>query len=259
MGGISCVPPIVAAEETIDEIRFTLGAERAYAWRYRESDSSNAFRVDSSDSFVVHVAAINDAIGGLSDLIRLEAWSERNPGGGKTYAWYRQTKDSLDEIAYAWVGRVPIVLPKRDGRKREVTSAMQCPFYEPFAVRYRISALPTAADSIIVRSDSRMVVRYPARKGSQWISFVSPFLQTREVVGVEEVTVPAGTFRCLKIQTKLPTVLPDIVWYDYLNREGMVARTITELIIRTDVNGEPTDTIRVSERLELTRMTKPSI
>lgn len=245
--GLSCTPFSVQPEDTIGEIRFIPGTTYMYEWRYRQLSSSDSVLMDITDSFYARVASVSDTVGGMQQLIRLEAWPASRPASGATYVWYRQSPDSLEEVAYVWPGRVPAILPKY-GRV-ELSRAVLAPVFAPLSVpdNERITA-----DSIIVRADSRLVLRYPARRGVQWVSFVHPFLQTREVVGIEKLQTPVGEFTCLKILTHIPEMIPSLVWYDYMNRDGLIARTISNTFVVLDQNGMPRDTVRSLETLLLT-------
>jgi hypothetical protein len=231
----------------VGEVIFLPGTERTYEWTLRRFERGGVAGSDTTETFRVRVASTDDAVAGLVGLIRLEAWSELKPSSGKTYGWYRQSPDSLEEVAYAWVGRVPVILPK-GGAPLLGGGGGLSPFFLPRSIA---DIDRFVADSVIVRTNPRLVLRYPAQKGRWWIAFVDPFLQTREVVGVEEIATPAGQFLCLKILTRLPEVAPMLEWYDYVNRYGLVAREIAYTLIRTDGAGQPTDTVQVVETMHL--------
>jgi len=107
-------------------------------------------------------------------------------------------------------------------------------------------------DSTIIRQDPRVVYMYPMSQGDSWTSFTSPFLQTREVIGSETVQISVGSRLCAKIKTDSPIFNPETEWYDYVDADGLILRTVTMNVIMTNPdNPESQGTLLVNERAEL--------
>ena len=83
------------------------------------------------------------------------------------------------------------------------------------------------------REPARIVVEYPAEAGRTWQHYSLEdeldLVSTREVVGLETVTTPAGTFPCVIIRTRLFFGRAEddtIDWFDAIASVGLVRRTI---------------------------------
>jgi hypothetical protein len=81
-------------------------------------------------------------------------------------------------------------------------------------------------DTVRFRDDIRIVYKFPLVNGNKWTSFTYPFLQVREVVGTESIERAGKRFSCTKIKTTIPTLDPNIEWYDYVSMEGLIERQI---------------------------------
>lgn len=243
----------VDSEFSVDAISLDLGTNHVYLWSFSIEDSTHRLIVVEQDSFRVRVAAIGESIGSLTNLAKLEASSTKSDTGA-SYDWYSQTSSDLKEVAYSGAGRVPVIVPKRSRSiwvslgqfdKREHVSV-------PLIVRLVADKLGATIDSIIVRTDPRIVYHYPLQQGQHWVSFTQPFLETREVVSSEDVAAAGGKFRCVKILTKLPEIAPDLEWYDYVSSDGLIKRTVKYVFFATGPNDPAIrDTLRAFEDLEL--------
>ncbi|GEM_PF-3523197 len=203
-----------------NSVPYLVSGFEKYVSTIRITDSLNQVISEEADSEIVKMTGVDETQGQYSGLVCVEASSLSNNLGSE-HTWYKATSDSLVEIAYSGAGGVPLVLPKKG------TSSGLSPMSVPPSLwRYVIKKLLT--DSVQIRSDLRVVHRYPFSVGKNWVSFRDPFLQTRTVVGTEYVTVRAGRFLCWKIATTIdfgggPL---DVEWYDYVATQGLVLRTL---------------------------------
>jgi hypothetical protein len=101
-------------------------------------------------------------------------------------------------------------------------------------------------DTIFLKLPPLLNLRYPLEIGERWIYFTpgdnNP--SEKEILSFENVTVPAGTFDCYKIQHFFD-INDDGEWdddffhYDYVSEKGLIKRSILlkDLLI-TDQNGD---------------------
>jgi hypothetical protein len=203
-----------------NSVPYLVSGTEKYVSTIQTADSLNRVTSEESDSEIVKIAGVNEVQGQYSGLVCVEATSLSNNAGSE-YTWYKSTSDSLVEVAYSGAGRVPVVLPKMGG------SYAPSPLTVPTSL-WRYIMKKMSSDSVQIRSDLRVVHRYPLSEGKKWVSFHDPFLEEREVVGAEFVTVRAGTYFCSKIETTidLGSGPLDVQWYDYVASEGLILRTL---------------------------------
>lgn len=147
---------------------------------------------------------------------------------GTTQVWYKQYPDSLIEVAYSSAGATPVVLPKRvqaSGLSVHAIAQTGVPVRVPLIVQWLMRE-KGIQDSVIERDENRVVYRFPLAVGTSWASFQNPFLEMRQVEGYEMVAVGDQTYWCAKIRTTLPTLAPDLEWFDYVSSVGLVKRTL---------------------------------
>lgn len=241
--------------EEIRVLDFEVNSVAQYNWGITLEDSLGQRITAATDTFATKVASSDDVVGEYSGLIRMEASSVPH-FIGTTRVWYKQYPDSLVEVAYSSAGATPVVLPKRiqsttpfAGTANRSSEYLRIPLAVRWAMRTR-----GFEDSVIERSDKRIVYRYPLSVGTLWTSFVDPFLQIRQVEGYETVTVGNRTYWCAKILTRLPTLDPTIEWYDYVSLQGLVKRTVHLnglLVTADDPDGTNGQTVSMTELLIL--------
>lgn len=237
----------------LGEIHFAAGKQFMYAWSFESRDSVGDLVFSLHDTIVVGVESTDDVVDTLSGLVRLRAYSVVD-SIGSSLVWYRNTQSSCAEVAYAGAGQVPPVLPKIGTTPPWAGIIDRASLvFVPLAVQ---RVLPCASlsrnDSAIMRQDPRIVFKYPLSEGQSWTSFTDPFLQTRVVVGSETVQISAGSRLCAKIKTDSPIFNPKTEWYDYVDADGLILRTVTMNVIMTNPdNPESQGTLLVNERAEL--------
>ena len=222
-------------------VAFELDQNRVYAWSQSTVTSDGAVISSVRDTIAARVVRMDDEMASYSNLIRIDVFSQREPEIVAT-TWFRPTEATLFESAYRNAGG-PNVLPKRPAGNRPSPEVLTLPaLVRPLVGKAGVAS--TREEETIVRTEERIVYQYPLEAGRKWTAFSDPFLQTREVLGIEEVTVLAGTFRCAKIRTTLPVFEEtSIEWIDYVAAEGLVLRTVKQQL----------DVAESIERVELIR------
>ena len=203
----------------------SLGKTWVYGWSWLVADSSGQTLTAETDTFQVRIASIHDTLNNFSGLIRVEAQSIPH-FHGVAKVWYQLTGSSLVEIAYDSAGVTPVVLPKWSD-KAASGSGIVWPVFSLFPKSIQTLANSRGIqDSIRFRDDIRKVYEFPLSAGKTWISFSFPFLETREIVGSELLERAGHIFSCAKIKTMLPSLDPNIEWYDDVAYEGLIERQI---------------------------------
>jgi hypothetical protein len=212
----------------------SLGKTWKYAWSSVLSDSTGKILNSETDSFQVRIASINDTLKNYAELIRFEAQSMVHYIG-TSKVWYQFAGDSLVEIAYSNAGSVPVVLPKLGALtvKDQKNTSLSFSLF-PYIIQ-KLMKSKGLQDSILFREDIRIVYKFPLVNGNKWTSFTYPFLQVREVVGTESIERAGKNFSCTKIKTTIPTLAPDIEWYDYVSMEGLIERQIRVVMEITNI------------------------
>jgi hypothetical protein len=252
--------PVVACDKSdpagpgfeVGTIQFQPGQANVYSWSVGFRDSARNIVEMVTDTFVVRVIGTGETVGSLTGLIKLEAKSIHDDTKASC-EWYAQSTSDLRDVAYSGAGHVPVVQPKlHKGLAVNLNRLRRAGlFAEPYLLRFLASDSQRDVDSVVVRDDPRIVYQYPLVVGTQWASFTSPFLETREVVGIEEVTAPAGVFVCVRIRTRIPEFAPDLMWDDMVSTEGLIQRKVELNIVRTNSDMNVVDTVTYVERLDL--------
>jgi len=237
----------------------TYSVSSKYAWSYEVKDSLGNVTFTGTDTIVTRVAAFDETIGTETGLLRLEAYSIWRFFGIEK-VWYRSTSEKLLEVAYSNASAAPVVLPKKAtaesiNRKTAISNF----FFMPRTVLLVLQS-QHVDDSVLIRTDQRLVYRYPFIVGSSWTSFQHPFLQTREVVGFKEIVLQGGVFWCAQIQTRLPSLAPETEWFDFISNEGLIVRTIRHPKLPISSVEDPERIlgwVKITERLNLLSHTMP--
>ena len=257
---VYCDKGSIVTIEPLAEVNFRVGSSWQYVWTTEIRDSLGNLLASASDTVLVRVAANGEILGNDSGLTRFEAYSIPRYIGTQN-VWYKSTSVQFVEIAYSRPGVVPITLPKRGGllwmsAKRDDDVF----FFTPKSVQMLLATGPYV-DTILFRADKRVVYKYPLVIGSSWTSFQDPFLQTREVVNLELLNAINRVYNCAKIQTRLPTVSPNLEWFDYIAPEGLIARSIRIPKIPVSSPDDPENPkgwITVMERLNIIYQGNPN-
>ena len=230
---------------TVNSVTFLAGNSNSYVLTLKDSVGTTA--TSRSDSFSVRVTSTQEVLGNYKNLILLEA-TRLNSSVTLQKVWYKSEKDSLVELAYQFLDyNVPTVFPKSG-----VTSVSGSLLFLPQTIKMFLNH-NAKLDSLRWRDDVRIVYKFPLTKGQKWISFSSPFVQTREVIGEELVHVRAGSFFCMKIKSTIGSISSDsLEFYDYVSQDGLILRTLhMKGVVTTEKNPVGGAIYIVDERLEL--------
>jgi hypothetical protein len=138
------------------------------------------------------------------------------------YTDYWGTRHGLYDIGY-WNAGASVIPPKASAKYKLVF--MDREFKSPQEIFDWARGLRTyKGDSIAVRIPPRKVLEYPLEVGKEWVAFDELWLQTRKVIGRENITTSAGTFLCYKIEVIGEFWKDFLVWYDWFSSEGLVKR-----------------------------------
>ncbi len=239
----------VYGTSVVNTVPFLTGTSNSYVWDLNTVDSTGKIISAANDSFSIHVISDNVSLGNYTNLVLLEA----NKIGSTTVlqkVWYKSTKDSLVEIAYQIFDYPGFLFPKQ-----QYTRTTGFLFSLPIFLQ---NSLRKNTDSLRWRDDIRIVYKYPLSIGKTWVSFHQPFIQTREVIGLEMVKVRAGTFFCTKIKSTVgePFFMPPsepLVYYDFVSEQGLILRTFSSKVVHISYSGPDSSIghVAVNERLEL--------
>ena len=212
-------------------------------------DSLNNIVNEDVDTEVVRIEGEGETLGEYTGLTRVTAVSSSN-NVGEENEWYKADNDSLVDIAYSGAGRVPVILPKARATRGPSMSPLGIP-----RVVWQMILRKLGDDSILVRDDPRVVLRYPLTPGRSWVSFPPPFEEDRQVVGNEVVRVGAGAFVCTKIRTTVNFGGDSLSleWFDYVAFEGLVLRTFSfpSYLVTTQASPDSGFMASYLERVEL--------
>ena len=89
-----------------------------------------------------------------------------------------------------------------------------------YSLRYT-RILPLRADTMY-RSPPKKLLVFPLEVGKFWIAMTDPWLEEREVVAEDSVTVPAGDFFALKTKITSDWMEEWDLWYKWITNEGIV-------------------------------------
>jgi hypothetical protein len=231
----------------LSSVPYLASGTEKYVWTSQIVDSLNQMISEEADSDLVSIAGVNEVEGQYPGLVCVKATSLTN-NLGSVYSWYKATNDSLVEVAYLEAGQVPMVLEKKS--QYSAPSPLSFP---PSLWRFIMKKL--TSDSVQIRSDLRVVHRYPLSEGREWVSFHDPFLEEREVVGTGYIKVRAGTFYCSIIKTTidLGSGPIDLEWLDYVAFEGLVLRTLyyPNITVTTESSPDSGYVASLTERMEM--------
>jgi len=235
---------------------FQANSTATYGWSASEEDSTGQTLFETTDTIETKVTSVDDIVGEYTGLTRMEAFSIPHYIG-TTQVWYKQYPDSLIEVAYSSAGATPFVLPKRaqaSGMSVHALVQEEVSMRVPLVVQWLMRE-KGIQDSVIERDENRVVYRFPLVVGTSWTSFQAPFLETRQVVGYEVVTVGDRAYWCAKIRTMIPTLDPALEWYDFVSSEGLVKRTLYHpdfvLVTSDDPDGLNVQRVTLRESLIL--------
>ena len=199
-------------EDLITRVQLDEGTTYVYAWSLSFEDSTGAVISVLTDTFSVRVVSIDDSLADTPDLTRVEVTSSGTDVTGTV--WYQHTSAALEEVAVQSINVLPPIAPKR---------APQTQTRSLNLFRGATTSGSIGADSVMIHAARRSVYRYPMGQGRRWVVASIPFVESREVVRLENLTVAGGTFETVVLRTEIPNL--DAEAFDFVAREGLILRT----------------------------------
>lgn len=206
---------------------------------------------------------------GTSDISGVETYIMRKEQikDGKTSIqndYLVEIDGKLQKYAYEWVEGVPsgpyLSPPKSTGyyyiyRGKRFNSVKEIMDYVQDVVSSTIisSTIKSSATSTInICNPPWELLKFPITVGDYWISYPSDLgTFSRQVVDVETISVPAGTFTTYKIEILHP--IEDITWFNWYGVIGLIkSYTKVENIEKRGMNGEYLGTFDAWDSYELT-------
>ncbi|MEP7145648.1 MAG: hypothetical protein ABI792_01425 [bacterium] len=193
-----------------------------------------------------------------NDTLKLLRNSNSSAGHSQTtLEYYKQTDSGLIRIAFYSDGtnfgpfRPSLKNLKFSIHGRSFPSLKELVNYYDDEIELRDST-PLIFDNPPVRT-----IKYPIIKNSEWNLITYAGISdttriTKQYIDYENVTVNAGTFYCIKIRRRWyynsPTADPNLVFYDYFSKEGMIKRDfLIKDILISNSQGQPIGFIDVKE------------
>ena len=78
---------------------------------------------------------------------------------------------------------------------------------------------------------------FPLDVGKYWVAMTDPWLEEREIIAEDSVTVPAGTFFTLRMEITSEWMGEVDLWYKWITEEGIIKDTMYTRGIATDTLG----------------------
>ncbi|MFQ5568592.1 MAG: hypothetical protein ACE5G0_02890 [Rhodothermales bacterium] len=235
---------------TDDEKRSAVGLDHGtqfrYRWTFSELDAARTATLIEQDEFIARVVRDRELNTSFDNLVQVDITSVSTDSVASTI-WYEETQDQLVEVASRNTAGKPLVAPKHATLHTgfSAPSSLSLPRIVALSLEERPPVLHEAlTDSIIIRQEPRIVFEFPLEFAEPWVSFTDPFVEIRRIVGVDTVTVEAGTFPCTLVKTEIPLDIPFLGWFDCVSEEGLILR-----IIERPFTGPPPFILR--EHLEL--------
>ena len=213
--------------EPLPEAGFRLNLPVGRTWIYTDSlqtlgrQTSLAVR-----SVVVSAAGIDNLSTELRGLLHLRIVTLDLDSANYAEVWYRHSSEGLWEVAYRNGDNVFAYPRLQQGVQSE-----------PVAIWLRLSVSdhqlgfwvgePPGTLPVIVRSEPRLVMKYPMQPGLEWLSFQQPFRRTLKCVRAFSMQVLAGTFEVFELEGRgTADPVQDFWLRDYFCSEGLVRREI---------------------------------
>lgn len=258
-------------DDTPEDVGFRYPLAVGNTWEYTHksetyyySDSTASTYDDTTTMLLnIRVTVVDTAsLGGINGLYRIVSVESGEWDVNQGANYYGQDEDGL--YLYGYEGFGAISMPKGHLTPASQESILFKGMYfnnvnellrlfQEAMVGFFPSIVDSAKQTIL---DFPMVVlQYPLKQGTTWTLMHTPeSLRIGKVVmGKEEVTVPAGTFECVKVQW-LYDLDDDGEWdadffiEDYIGEVGLVQRVAT--ILGMTVMNEYGERMRYMDRLD---------
>ena len=230
-------------ELTIERITFNTNQKKTYEWEFsfiaRGFDGTIIDSLFESATIVIEVNARPDSVPGIDRTIQADTYAPSDPAN-RYSIWYTQNDSQLVQVA----SRLP-----SEGWEGEFV-ALKNSNMPPFSLSFmKDNLIHPSNDDIVVRSTPRIVFEYPLDTGKGWVSFPDPFMFSRSVTKKEILSVPAGQFECLVIESSSTDVSLQTI--EYITTEGLVKSVETQSGNYRDSQNNPAGTFIKEETVTL--------
>lgn len=166
------------------------------------------------------------------------------------YYWYSNSDDALRFVDVTGQAMSPIFRNVDDNYQFEVNGRriVGLDELERYVSGIAFFGVPMSPEDGL--EEVQQTLKYPLEIGKEWVVFRHPWLRTRRVVGEETITVPAGTFNTLKLETRDPDYA-DFRIYHWITGEAWVKVLVVFRTALYDENGNFLGYATVSETYEL--------
>ena len=248
---IACDSPTENAgqENFIESIKFEPGTVFTYSYSFEETDSTFTEVVEIIEQGTIEIS-IHEADrvpDGPEATFKTEMKFTHSDEFSET--WFHVTDDRLLEVAHRNADLAPLVLPKASTLSTDPAAgflsfhskilqlaAGNTNFYERKKTGSKADEENEIRNQVVIREDPRVVYQFPLEEGSEWISFETPFLQTRRVDQMIFGSESESREKTAVIHTESPRL--DLErWIEIVNPEGLQERILEYTLDGTDETG----------------------
>jgi len=246
-------------EDVIESITFEPGAVFTYSYSFKETDSTFSEVVEIIEQGTIEMTVLEaDRVpGGSEATFKTETNFTNSDEFSET--WYYASDNHLLEIAHRNAGLTPIVQPKasepviepQSGFLTSHSRILQLAGDNKISFDRKKSGNTAdeeneISDEVIIRDEPRVVYQFPLEEGSEWISFETPFLQTRFVEQVISGSESDSGKKTAVIHVEFPRL--DLErWIEIVNTDGLQERILEYTLIATDETGAPRSDVHLRE------------
>lgn len=231
-----------------------------YAFNFRPLDEGRTLPSDTVRATVT-VNIIKEVM--LQDSIKSVQFLEEYVENSRSItdeSYYSNKQGGLYFYAYRKAAGAPMI-PKKAAGTSILFNGQRFHHLSEITRLLTHAVVEPAADSLIYETPPLLCLKYPFSLNSQWTyRKVGPFRIDKKIVAQEEVSVPAGTFSCYKIQWMFDLNSngawdENIVFYDHVCEKGLIRRSILYKDVQaTGESGEPLGTYDAIDEGQLSKV-----
>lgn len=252
----------------LDKEEFIYPLKIGNKWSYSREYSIFNFRPDTIDIWrpdttlstsEIEIVRVDTLYDSIKTYVFHESLIEEGYNPYESESYYNNKVDGMYLYAYYGPG---FVLPKPRAKTkiyfkgRCFNNVREVALFVENAIPIRYSR----SDSIIYEHPPLLSLQYPLKIGSQWVYRMpdNPWAIDKKVLAKEDVRVPAGKFKCYKIQWLFDidgngAWDSDIEFFDYISTKGLVRRSILfkDLVVTGEESPEPIGMVDMKDEAQL--------
>ena len=218
------------------------------AWEYSRSFSIVVYDTVNNDTTAYLVVdSLHEEFEGIDTLAGWECYRLDHTlyEQGDTidqYYWYAHPDSALLWVAYTPDDTSPILTRSMvKGNIRFRFGEMM--FNSPQALAYflhsiRHKSFQNLGTDTSYWSTPRKLFIYPLKLGKSWTAMTDPWIEEREAVDEDSISVPAGTFFTLRIEINSDMMDANVWWSNWVSEEGVVKDSFYCRDDATDFEGQ---------------------